>query len=151
MMDHLAGVSELMKWSDHPFSSAQGRGKSLLHSVVAGFTLIEMLVATTILVIIVGILFTITQQTSKVWKNTTGKTEVFLARATGFWGFMTRTISQATLNTYYDYACGKRRWAHRLYLHRLTARSPPCLTNHYARRSDLQNCRRAALPVTGGN
>jgi len=67
------------------------------------FTLIEMLVATTILVIIIGILFTITQQTSKVWKNTTGKTEVFKSARNAF-ETMTRTISQATLNTYYDYA-----------------------------------------------
>jgi len=69
----------------------------------AGFSLVEMLVATTILVIIVGILFVITQQTTIVWKNTTGKAEVFRSARAAF-DTMTRTISQATLNTYYDYA-----------------------------------------------
>jgi uncharacterized protein (TIGR02599 family) len=62
-----------------------------------------MLVSITILLVIVGILFGMTQETSNVWKNTTGKVEVFKNARTAF-EVMTRTISQATLNTYYDYA-----------------------------------------------
>jgi uncharacterized protein (TIGR02599 family) len=71
-------------------------------SRTSGFTLTEILVATTILVIIIGILFTMTQQTGKVWKNTSGKVEVFRTARNAFEA-MTRTLSQATLNTYYDY------------------------------------------------
>ena len=66
-----------------------------------GFTLTEILVATAILAIIIGILFSMTQQTGKVWKNTTGKVEVFRTARNAFEA-MTRTLSQATLNTYYD-------------------------------------------------
>ena len=67
-----------------------------------GFTLVEMLVASSILLVIIGILFTITQETSKVWSNAAGKVEVFRGARTGF-DAATRTLSQATLNTYYDY------------------------------------------------
>ncbi len=68
----------------------------------SGFTLLEMLVATSILILIIGILFSLTQGTSKVWKKTTGEAEAFRGARTAF-DALTRTLSQATLNTYYDY------------------------------------------------
>lgn len=69
---------------------------------VGGFTLVEMMVATAILLVILGILLGITQETSRVWKNANGKIEVFQNSRAAF-DAMTRTLSQATLNTYYDY------------------------------------------------
>jgi len=67
-----------------------------------GFTLIELLVSIVILVAIMGILFSITQEVNNAWKNTTGKIEGFRNARVAF-DAMTRTLSQATLNTYYDY------------------------------------------------
>jgi uncharacterized protein (TIGR02599 family) len=68
----------------------------------AGFTLVEMLVAITVLVVIMGIIFSITSETANLWKNSTGKIEGFRNARAAFEA-MTRTIGQATLNTYYDY------------------------------------------------
>ncbi len=97
----------------------------------ASFTLVEMLVATVILVIMIGILFSITQETSRAWKSTTGNVEVFRNSKTAF-DTMTRTLSQATLNTYYDYA----------YLNNGTnafvSLGSSTIPTTYARNSDLQ-------------
>jgi len=79
------------------FSSKRGR--------IASFTLVEMLVSMAILVFIIGIVFSFVQGTSKIWKNTTGKVEGFRGARTAFEA-MTRTLSQATLNTYYAYTYG---------------------------------------------
>ena len=68
----------------------------------AGFTLVEMMVATAVLLAIMGICFTIIEGTNSIWKNTTGKIEGFRNARAAF-DAMTRTLSQATLNTYYDY------------------------------------------------
>ena len=68
----------------------------------AGFTLVEMLVATAVLLAIMGICFTIIEGTNSIWKNTTGKIEAFRNARAAF-DELTRTLSQATLNTYYDY------------------------------------------------
>ncbi|HEY0256386.1 MAG TPA: Verru_Chthon cassette protein C [Candidatus Methylacidiphilales bacterium] len=79
-----------------PLADLDGKGKR------RGFTLVEMLVATAILVIIVGILFGMTQEMSKVWTSSAGKIEAFRT-SRGAFDALTRTLSQATLNTYYDY------------------------------------------------
>ena len=68
----------------------------------AGFTLVEMLTATAVLLAIMGICFTLIEGTNRIWKNTTGKIEGFRNARSAF-DAMTRTLSQATLNTYYDY------------------------------------------------
>lgn len=67
-----------------------------------GFTLIEMMVSVTILTIIMGVIFTLTQQTAKVYKDTSGQMESFSAARAAFES-MTRNLSLATLNNYYDY------------------------------------------------
>jgi uncharacterized protein (TIGR02599 family) len=71
----------------------------------------------------------ILSQVMKAWQNTTGKIEGFRDARSAF-ETVTRTISQATLNTYYDYvnANGQFRGAND------TAFQP----DHYARQSDLQ-------------
>jgi len=68
----------------------------------AGFTLVELMVSVTILVLLLSIMLTITNQTSKVWRNTTSKAEQFREARDAFES-MTRQISQATLNTYWGY------------------------------------------------
>jgi uncharacterized protein (TIGR02599 family) len=74
-----------------------------------GFTLVEMLVSMTVLSIIVILLVTMTDQTTKVWRSASGKIEAF-RNARGAFESVTQTLSQATLNTYYDYydTSGKR-------------------------------------------
>ena len=48
------------------------------------------------------VLLQMTNSTSELWTRTTGKTEQFRAAREGFES-MTRNLSQATLNTYWDY------------------------------------------------
>ncbi len=68
----------------------------------ASFTLIEMLVTLGILVIVLGIILQLTNQISKVWQSSNSRIQTFQEARTGFEA-MTRRLSQATLNTYYDY------------------------------------------------
>jgi uncharacterized protein (TIGR02599 family) len=68
----------------------------------AGFTLFELLVAATIIVLVVGTLVSITNQTQQLIRGTTAKIEQFQDGRLAFEA-MTRRISQATLNTYWDY------------------------------------------------
>jgi uncharacterized protein (TIGR02599 family) len=103
----------------------------------AGFTLVEVLVATVILVIIVGILFSMTQATSNIWKNTTGKAEVFRSARAAFES-MTRTLSQATLNTYYDYAITSGGTYTFVALGSASSTGTLTTPTNYARNSDLQ-------------
>lgn len=74
------------------------------------FSLVELLAATAILTIILAVIFGITQQISTAWKKSSAKIEAFQAGRAAF-DAMTRQISQATLNTYYDYydSSGQRR------------------------------------------
>jgi uncharacterized protein (TIGR02599 family) len=67
-----------------------------------GFTLIELLVSTTIVILITLMLVTATTQTGALWTRTKGKMEQFREARTGF-ETMTQRLSQATLNTYWDY------------------------------------------------
>jgi uncharacterized protein (TIGR02599 family) len=66
------------------------------------FTLVELMVATTILIFICMILLSMTQMISKTWTSTTGKVEQFREAREAFES-ITRRLSQATLNTYWDY------------------------------------------------
>lgn len=66
------------------------------------FTLVEMMVASVILSVILLLVFSITQQTGDAWKNSAAKIEYFQGARAAF-ETMTRRISRATLNTYYDY------------------------------------------------
>jgi len=67
----------------------------------AGFTLVELLVSVSILALIMVILIGMTNQISQTWRSTTGKIEQFQEARDGFES-MTRKLSQATLNTYWD-------------------------------------------------
>ncbi|HEY0256741.1 MAG TPA: Verru_Chthon cassette protein C [Candidatus Methylacidiphilales bacterium] len=78
------------------------RKKSGDNSLSEGFTLVEMLVATVILVLIMALVFTMTDQTSKIWKSSTAQIQSFQA-ARAAYDTLTMRLRQATLNTYLDY------------------------------------------------
>lgn len=69
---------------------------------LTAFTLIELLVSTTIIALLMVVMLTMTNQMSKTWRYTTEKVEKFQSARDGFEA-MTRRLSQATLNTYWDY------------------------------------------------
>jgi uncharacterized protein (TIGR02599 family) len=68
----------------------------------AGFSLVELLVATTVLLLICVILVSVIQMVSRTWTSTTAKVEQFREAREGFES-ITRRLSQAALNTYWDY------------------------------------------------
>ena len=68
----------------------------------AGFTLVELMVSTAIIGLIMIVLVQMTNQMSKTWRSATEKIEKFQEARDGFEA-MTRRLSQATLNTYWDY------------------------------------------------
>lgn len=66
------------------------------------FSLIEVLVSMAILSMLMAIIFTLTNEVSKAWKNTATKIEAFQGARAAF-DTITRKLSQSTLNVYYDY------------------------------------------------
>jgi len=68
----------------------------------AGFTLLELMVTMAIMLLLVVVLAAITNATQRTWAYTTGKVEQFRGAREAFES-MTRRLSQATLNTYWDY------------------------------------------------
>ena len=62
----------------------------------------ELLISMTILAAIMVVLLSITNSTQRIWKQTSQRIDSFRAARTGFEA-MTRRLSQATLNTYWDY------------------------------------------------
>jgi len=69
----------------------------------SAFTLLELLVAMTVLILLAVVLVGITTQTAATWKYSTARAEQF-QEARRAYETVTRRLSQATLNTYYDYA-----------------------------------------------
>ena len=67
-----------------------------------GFTLVELLVSIAVLLLIMALLLSVTSQMGTLWRTTTAKIEQFRDAREGFEA-MTRRLSQATLNTYWDY------------------------------------------------
>jgi uncharacterized protein (TIGR02599 family) len=66
------------------------------------FTLVEMLVALVLFTLILLVILAITQTTGKAWRDSRSKVDAFQGARQAFEN-ITRTLSQATLNTYYDY------------------------------------------------
>lgn len=83
-----------------------------------GFTLVELLVACVIMTLMMVMIMSITNMVSKTWKATTVKMEAFDAARSAF-DRMTKTLSQAVLNPYWDY-------------------DSPTAPTRYERRSELQ-------------
>ncbi|HSI12587.1 MAG TPA: Verru_Chthon cassette protein C [Chthoniobacter sp.] len=71
-------------------------------SATSAFTLVELMVSSVILVMIAGMVASMTSQTANSWRYTTGKIEQFSGARDAFESLTTH-LSQATLNTYYDY------------------------------------------------
>ncbi|HEV7402683.1 MAG TPA: Verru_Chthon cassette protein C [Chthoniobacteraceae bacterium] len=71
-------------------------------TVPAGFTLVELLAASTVVVIITGLLIGVLHQTGKIWQRTVGKAEQF-REARGAFETITSRLAEATLNPYWDY------------------------------------------------
>lgn len=69
-------------------------------SPTSGFTLVELLVATTILLMLMFVIFSTLDQTGRLWRNTTQKVETFQGARAAFEA-LTRNLSQATLNAYW--------------------------------------------------
>lgn len=78
-------------------------GKSHRPSVPrAAFTLLELLVSMTLVLILMIMLVQITTHTSRIWRSSVTKIQSFQEARAAF-DAMTRRLSQATLNTYWDY------------------------------------------------
>lgn len=67
------------------------------------FTLVELLVSIVVLILILAVLIRTTSAVSTLWTKSTGRIEQFRNARNGFEA-MTRTLGQATLNTYWDYS-----------------------------------------------
>lgn len=76
--------------------------RSPMHRKQAAFTLVELMVSTTILVLMMVILLQMTGQTANTWRYGAAKAEQFQEARKAF-ETMTRRVSEATLNTYWDY------------------------------------------------
>jgi prepilin-type N-terminal cleavage/methylation domain-containing protein len=71
-------------------------------SALRGFTLVELIVAVGLLAIVLLLLASMTNSTASIWRLTSGKIEEFRSAGNAF-DALTRRLSQATLNTYWDY------------------------------------------------
>lgn len=73
----------------------------LRRSRIRAFTLIELMLSTAVLALLMALMLTVVGQTQQIWVRSSGKVAQFQASRTAFEA-MTRNLSQATLNTYYD-------------------------------------------------
>jgi len=74
----------------------------MARNVKNGFTLVELLVGMAILSLLIVLLLGITNETARITLRAGAKVEQFRAARTAF-ETITRRLSQATLNTYWDY------------------------------------------------
>lgn len=68
----------------------------------AAFTLVELLLSMTVLAVLMLLIVQVVSQTSDVWRSSTAKADQFRESRDAFEA-ITRNLSQATLNTYYEY------------------------------------------------
>ncbi len=83
-----------------PQEASQSRLRRCFLRRTLGFTLVEVLVAISILAVMVAIIAVIGNSTNQVFTQSSRRIEEFQGARNAF-EVMTRTISQATLNTYY--------------------------------------------------
>ena len=84
-----------------PFRSATFFLKSD-RSKISGFTILELMVATVILLIIIAVLLQLTTGIGSIWKSGTGKVSAFQSARSAFTA-VDRVLAGAILNTYNDY------------------------------------------------
>lgn len=97
-----------------------------------GFTLIEILLSTAILSILMLVCVSVLDQVTRSWRYSRGKVEQFRETRIAF-ELITRNLSQATLNTYWDY------------YYKDVAKPPSA----YVRQSELQFSIDSAAPLLG--
>jgi uncharacterized protein (TIGR02599 family) len=68
----------------------------------AGFSLIELMVSVSVLLLLMVLIFSILDSSTLIWKKSSSKIQTFQESRAGFEA-MTRKLAQATLNTYWDY------------------------------------------------
>ena len=68
----------------------------------SAFTLIELLAATAVFIVLLGIILAVTNSVSATIRHSTAGLEASSAARTGF-DLINRYLSQATLNPYWDY------------------------------------------------
>lgn len=83
-----------------PIVSSGNNGKC--PSSLRAFTILELLIASVVFLVIVGVVLNFTDQTGKIWRGATAKIQAFQEARAGF-DAMTRGLSQAILNPYFDY------------------------------------------------
>lgn len=105
-----------------------------------GFTLVELLVSMAILTLLMLVLASITDATQRTWSYTTGKVEQFRDSREAFES-ITRKLSQATLNTYWDYE-------YPIVNGKPDTTQPPL---RYIRQSELRFISGQALTLTGSD
>ena len=98
---------------------------------IGAFTFTEVLVAAAIVVTMMGFLLMVMDQTARIWAGTAAKVEQFRGARTGFERVSTR-LSQATLNTYWDY-------------------NSPTAPTRYERRSELRFISGSAPTLLGAS
>ncbi len=94
------------------------------------FTLVELMVSMALISMMTVLLVTMTNSTAKLWTYTTSRSEQFRSASTAFEA-ITRRLSQATLNTYWDY-------------------DDPAKPTRYQRQSDLRFIAGNMQTLTGG-
>jgi uncharacterized protein (TIGR02599 family) len=84
-----------MTHARHPFRATPGHQQS-------GFTILEVLVASTVLMLMLGVVLSTISQTSTVTRRATDKISAFQSARNAF-DLITAKLSQATLNSYWAY------------------------------------------------
>jgi len=79
-----------------------GSPRSFFHLSKAGFTILELLVAMTLLILVVGLSLSIMSAVTSAWKANRARLSAFSESRVAF-ETLTHRLSQATLNTYWDY------------------------------------------------
>lgn len=83
-------------------SGASHREADNARNCPGGFSILELLVATAILAVLMGLLFAVLNSGTRLWTTGTAKIQAF-QEARAAYESMTRKIGQATLNVYWDY------------------------------------------------
>ncbi len=104
-------------------------GPKLARIRLAGFTILELLVAVAVMAMVGVLLLSIISQTSQAVRTSNDRVESFQSAREGF-DALTRQLSQATLNTYYDYFDSQRN-------PRNANNDTTFVPNRYGRQSDL--------------
>ena len=88
-----------MKTQAHPATPVRSTSRP---GNFRGFTLVELLTAMTVLLVMVLVMVQMTSQTNKIWRTSRARINAFQQARNAF-ERVTSNLSQATLNTYFDY------------------------------------------------